>query len=186
MLARWSSGSAFGASAATEDSLGSGYSPRTGTPVGCPQALAQPNGFTPNQYRQAYNIGVDPVVPGDGTGERVAVIEIDGFKPSDVTTFASCFGLPTGTIKVFHVGVHHNLKPSFETTLDLEMLMAAAPGIYARGVSVYQTRPTGSVVLRALTAPLRHPNDRPDVISASLGICEPGLVEDRVDRSRRR
>jgi subtilase family serine protease len=165
--------------AATDANLGSGYLPRTGTPAGCPQALAQPNGFTPNQYRQAYNIGVDPVVAGSGAGERVALIEIDGFKRSDITTFASCFGLPAGKIKTFHVGVHHNLKPSFETTLDLEMLLASAPGVYARGVDVYQSRPTGSVVLRALTAPLRRPNNRPDVISASLGICEPGLLATR-------
>jgi subtilase family serine protease len=174
LLARWSSGSAFGSTAATDTNLGSGYSPRTGTPAGCPQALAQPNGFTPNQYRQAYDIGVNPAVTG--RGERVAVIEIDGFKPSDIATFASCFGLPTGRVKVFHVGVRHNLKPSFETTLDLEMLLASAPGVYSRGVDVYQTQPTGSVVLRALTAPLRRPTDRPDVISASLGICEPGLL----------
>jgi hypothetical protein len=175
-LARWSSSSAFAATAATAANLGSGYSPRTGTPAGCPQALAQPNGFTPNQYRQAYNIGVAPAVAGNGTGERVALVEIDGFKPSDVTTFASCFGLPTGRIRVVHVGLRHNLTPSFESTLDLEMLLASAPGVYSRGVSVYQSRPTGSVVLRALTAPLRHPNNRPDVISASLGICEPGLL----------
>lgn len=176
LLARWSSSSAFTAAAGTDANLGSGYSPRTGTPAGCPQALAQPNGFTPNQYRQAYNIGIAPAVAGNGTGERVALVEIDGFKPTDVTTFASCFGLPTGRIRVVHVGLRHNLKPSFESTLDLEMLLASAPGVYSRGVSVYQSRPTGSVVLRALTAPLRHPNNRPDVISASLGICEPGLL----------
>jgi subtilase family serine protease len=175
-LARWSSPSSFGSTASTDFDLGSGYTPRTGTPAGCPQALAHPNGFTPNQYRQAYNIGVAPAVPGNGAGERVAVIEIDGFKPSDIAAFASCFGLPTGRIRVFHVGIHHNLRPSFETTLDLEMLVASAPGVYSRGVGVYQTRPTGSVVLRALTAPLRHSNNRPDVISASLGVCEPSLV----------
>jgi subtilase family serine protease len=177
LLSRWSSGSPFASTAGADVNLGSGYTPRTGTPAGCPQALAQPNGFTPNQYRQAYDIGVNPAVAGDG--ERVALVEIDGFKLSDITTFASCFGLPAGNIKVFHVGVHHNLKPSFETTLDLEMLLASAHGVYARGVSVYQSRPTGSVVLRALTAPLRHPNNRPDVISASLGICEPGLLATR-------
>ena len=176
LLARWSSGSAFGSTAGTDVNLGSGYTPRTGTPGGCPQALAQPNGFTPNQYRQAYNIGVAPAVAGNGMGERVALVEIDGFKPSDVSTFGSCFGLPTGRIKVFHVGTHRNLKPGFETTLDLEMLAASAPGVYSRGVGVYQTRPIGSVVLRALTAPLRHPDNRPDVISASLGICEPNLL----------
>ena len=79
---------------------------------------------------------------------------------------------------MFHVGIHRNLTPSFESTLDLEMLAASAPGVYSRGVDVYQTVPTGSVVLRALTAPLRRPNNRPDVISASLGICEPNLVGD--------
>jgi subtilase family serine protease len=177
LLARWSSRSAFSSSAAADMNIGSGYTPRTGTAAGCPQALAQPNGFTPNQYRQAYNIGVAPAVAGNGTGERVAVVEIDGFKPSDITTFATCFGLPTGRIKVFHVGVRRNLSPGFETTLDLEMLMASAPGVYARGVDVYQTVPTGSVVLRALTAPLRRPNGRPDVISASLGICEQNLLQ---------
>jgi subtilase family serine protease len=177
VLAKWSSPAAFGSTATAEVDLGSGYTPRTGTAAGCPEALAQPSGFTPNQYRQAYNIGIAPAVPGDGTGERVALIEIDGFKPSDITTFASCFGLPMGRVDVFHIGVRHNLRPSFETTLDLEMLLASAPGVYARGVGVYQTRPTGSVVLRALTAPLRRRNNRPDVISASLGICEPNLVD---------
>jgi subtilase family serine protease len=163
----------------TDVNLGSGYESRSGTPAGCPQALAQPSGFTPNQYRQAYNIGINPVVAGNGRGERVAVIEIDGFKRSDIGAFASCFGISTGPIKVFHVGIHHNLKPGFETTLDLEMLLASAPGVYSRRVGVYQSSPTGSRVLRALTAPLRHPNSRPDVISASLGICEPGLLANR-------
>jgi len=119
------------------------------------------------------------VVAGSGKGERVAVVEIDGFKPSDIAAFASCFGIPTGPIKVFHVGIQHNLKPGFETTLDLEMLLASAPGVYSRRVGVYQSRPTGSLVLRALTAPLRHPSNRPDVISASLGVCEPGLLANR-------
>jgi kumamolisin len=177
VLARWSSGSAFRSGATADANFGSGYAPRSGTPTGCPAALAQRNGFTPNQYQYAYNIDVNPAVAGKGRGERVALVEIDGFKRSDIRTFASCFGLPTGPIKIFHVGIHHNLKPSFETTLDLEMLLAAAPGVYSRRVGVYQSRPTGSTVLRALTAPLRHPNSRPDVISASLGICEPGLVQ---------
>jgi kumamolisin len=176
VLARWASGSSFGSGVSTDVDLGSGYSPRSGTPFGCPAALAQHNGFTPNQYEDAYNINVNPVVAGRGSGERVALIEIDGFKRSDIRTFADCFHMPQGHIRVFHVGVHHNLKPSFETTLDLEMLLSSAPGVFRRTVGVYQSRSTGSSVLRALTAPLRHPNNRPDVISASLGICEPGLT----------
>ena len=136
--------------------LGSGYSPRTGTPAGCPQALAQPTASRPTSTAGRTTSVSLRRSRATARGERVALVEIDGFKPSDITTFARCFGLPTGRIKVFHVGVHHNLTPSFETTLDLEMLLASAPGVYSRGVGVYQSRPTGSVVLRALTAPLRH------------------------------
>ncbi|HEX5192341.1 MAG TPA: S53 family peptidase [Solirubrobacteraceae bacterium] len=179
VLARWASGSAFRSGATSDANFGSGYAPRSGTPSGCQPALAQPNGFTPNQYEFAYNIGVNPAVAGRGKGERVALIEIDGFKRSDIRTFAACFGLPIGPIKIFHVGTRHNLKPSFETTLDLEMLLASAPGVFSRRVGVYQARATGATVLRALTAPLRKPKNRPDVISASLGICEPGLVRTR-------
>ena len=177
VLARWSSGSAFAYRASGGYNFGSGYAPRSGTPLGCTGALAQRNGFTPNQYQYAYNIDLNPAVTGRGAGERVALIEIDGFKRSDIRAFASCFGIPLGPIRIFHVGIHHNLNPGFETTLDLEMLLASAPGVYSRHVGVYQSGSSAATVLRALTAPLRHAKSRPDVISASLGICEPGLVQ---------
>ena len=161
--------------------LGSGYEPRSGTPRGCRRARAVPYGFTPNQYRAAYDIGISPAATG--RGERVALIEIDGFKRSDIAHFANCFGRRLGKIKVVHVGIDRDLRPSFETTLDLEMLVASAPGVFARGVGVYQTRPQTASVLRALTAPLRRVRDRPDVISVSLGICEPFLTHATSGRS---
>ena len=50
-------------------------------------------GFTPNQYETAY--GFVPLFGSGlhGEGERVALIEIDGFRSTDLTSFASCFGL---------------------------------------------------------------------------------------------
>lgn len=147
----------------------SGYSTRSGVPAGCAQAVAGP-GFTPNQYLDAY--GYQPLQAAGlaGQGERVSLIEIDGFRASDVHAFAACFGLATPQIDTFRVRVPHLLAPGGEATLDLELLNAAAPGL--REIDVYESQATASDVLRALTDALATRGRKPDVISASLGTCE--------------
>jgi kumamolisin len=150
----------------------SSVAPLTGTPSGCGAGLAA-EGFTPNQYETAY--GFAPLFGGglSGQGERVALIEIDGFRPSDITSFASCFGLSVPHISGFGVGVKHALPPGGEATLDVEVLDAAAPNL--KGIDVYETKPSASATLRALTAPLQNRGFKPQVISASLGLCEPDV-----------
>jgi subtilase family serine protease len=152
------------------DSSGSAYQPRGGTASGCAGGLAS-GGFTPNQYRTAY--GFDPLYTAglDGAGERVALIEINGFKSADVKAFAACFGLGAPKITRFGVGIKKALPAvDGETTLDLEILDAAAPGLKA--VDVYESHPLAADVLHALTIPLTNRGSKPDVISASLGSCE--------------
>jgi kumamolisin len=154
----------------------------TGTASGCAageqagemDGNPETDAFTPNQYLTAY--GFDPIrAPGKaGAGERVALIEIDGFKFSDVKTFASCFGLDIPAIQAFGVGIHNVLPPGSESTLDVEVLDAAAPDL--SGIDVYETRPQASSTLRALTAPLQNRRHHPQVISVSLGLCEPAVV----------
>jgi kumamolisin len=147
----------------------SGYSVRSGSPAGCPQAVTGP-GFTPNQYLDAY--GYQPLQAAGlaGQGERVALIEIDGFRTSDIRAFAGCFGLATPPIDAFRVRIPHPLAPGGEATLDLELLDAAAPGL--KEIDVYESQATASDVLRALTDALATRGRKPDVISASLGTCE--------------
>jgi len=147
----------------------SGYSVRSGSPLGCSQAVAGP-GFTPNQYLDAY--GYQPLQAAGlaGQGERVALIEIDGFRASDVHAFGACYGLATPQIDAFRVRVPHLLAPGGEATLDLELLDAAAPGL--KEIDVYESQATASDVLRALTDALAARGRKPDVISASLGTCE--------------
>ena len=55
------------------------------------------------------------------------------------------------------------------------MLDAAAPEL--KEIDVYESRSSASDVLRSLTAPLQNRGKTPQVISASLGTCEPALVE---------
>jgi subtilase family serine protease len=154
----------------TADNVGSAYQPRSGTATGCGGGLAS-GGFTPNQYLTAY--GFEPFYSAGltGTGERVALIEINGFKSSDINAFATCFGLPAPKVTRYGVGVNKPLAAvNGETTLDLEILDAAAPGL--KGVDIYESHPLAQDVLRALTLPLENPGRKPDVISASLGSCE--------------
>lgn len=149
---------------------GSAYQPRTGTASGCAGGLAS-GGFTPNQYQGAYGFGPLTAAGLNGTGERVALIEINGYRASDIRAFASCFGLSVPKISQYGVGIKRPLSPvNGETTLDLEVLTAAAPGL--KGIDVYESHPLASDVLHALTVPLRNRGRKPDVISASLGSCE--------------
>ncbi len=147
----------------------SGYFPVTGTPSGCGPGVAT-GSFTPNQYLTAYQY--NPLHAGGltGQGERVALIEIDGFKHSDISTFAKCFGLRVPAITSFGVGLKKSLKPGGESTLDLEVLAAAAPGLKA--IDVYESNSNEAAALQALTSPLQNPGFKPQVISASLGLCE--------------
>jgi subtilase family serine protease len=149
----------------------SGYQPRTGTAAGCKAAVAPvQSGFTPNQYLTAYNYAPLQSAGLQGQGERVALIEIDGFRYSDLRNFSKCFGLATPAINGFGVGLKKPLAPGGESTLDLEVLDAAAPKLKA--VDVYESRPSAVDVLHSLTAPLSNGGRKPDIISASLGSCE--------------
>jgi kumamolisin len=148
----------------------SAYQMRTGTATGCAVATAQP-GFTPNQYLTAYGYAPLQAAGFEGQGERVALIEIDGFRASDLRGFDNCFGLPTPAIKRFPVPpLSKPLAPGGESTLDLELLNAAAPKL--KEIDVYESGPTAIDVLSSLTAPLKNRGHKPDVISASLGACE--------------
>jgi kumamolisin len=147
----------------------SGYLQRTGTAAGCNAAVSQ-SGFTPNQYLTAYNYQPLQAAGLEGQGERVALIEIDGFRYSDLRNFSQCFGLATPAINGFGVGLKKPLAPGGESTLDLEVLDAAAPKLKA--VDVYESHPSAVDVLHSLTAPLSNGGRKPDIISASLGSCE--------------
>jgi subtilase family serine protease len=151
----------------------SGYPSRTGTASGCAAATSQ-QGFTPNQYLTAYNYAPLQQLGLNGHGERVALIEIDGFRYADLRAFSTCFGLRTPAINGYGVGLSHPLPAGGESTLDLEVLDAAAPGLKA--VDVYESRASAVDVLHSLTAPLNS-GRKPDVISASLGSCEPATLD---------
>jgi subtilase family serine protease len=166
-----------------------GYSsilPHSGSARGCEAGRIGPGGdiappFTPNQYLGAYGIKSMHARGLRGKGVRVALVEVDGFRRSDIASFDRCFGVKTPPVHVVPVApLRKPFSGGTETTLDLEVLSAAAPGL--KDVDVYEGAGSeGGVVLSAGTA-LGSPRHRPDVISISLGFCEPRFSEHLVFR----
>ncbi len=127
--------------------------------------------FTPNQYLTAYGLSAMQAKGLRGQGQTIAVVEIDGFRHSDIAAFDKCFGVKTPPIRVVPTAIKKPLPPSDETTLDLEMLTVGAPKVDR--ILVYEgLESQGGIALTAGSA-LGSPGHRPDVISISLGVCEP-------------
>jgi subtilase family serine protease len=153
---------------------------RSGTPKGCADGInagkaipPETPGFTPNQYLTAYGHSQLHKRGLRGAGQRVAVVEVDGFKRSDIETFGRCFGRKVPPLRVAPIGTSKPLAPGAETTLDLEMLTASAPKL--RGIDVYEGGGTPAELMYTMGSALGRRGHHPDVISISLGICEPKL-----------
>jgi subtilase family serine protease len=151
--------------------------PSSGTPTGCKSGV-QTGGFTPNEYLNAYDFAPLRADHLAGQGERVALIEIDGFRYSDVLTYARCFGLDVPSITTYYGAVGHPLAPGPETTLDLEVLDGIVPDLDE--LEVFENNSDTAGLLRAVVQPFLTPNAKPQVISISLGLCEAdGVADDR-------
>ena len=162
-----------GRSDATGVSTTGGPLPYTGTPSGCSGARGT-DSYTPNQYNTAN--GYDPLHAAgfDGQGERVALIEVQGFEASDIEAFARCFDLNVPKIRTFVAGGTPIAGPGEETELDLEAVIAAAPQLSE--IDTYETNSDPVSLMMAFAAPLQNPARVPQVISASLGVCDPSLI----------
>lgn len=108
----------------------------------------------------------------EGEGQTVALVEVDGFHHSDIETFDRCFGAKTPPIRVVPVfPLNKPYSGGSETTLDLEVLSVGAPGL--DGIDVYEGGGTPLTILLTAATALGSRGHHPDVISISLGICEP-------------
>jgi kumamolisin len=168
-----------GASAAQKPKpLYSSVLPHSGTAGGCPDGSSGGIGpklgpFTPNQFLTAYGHAAMHKRGLRGQGQTIALVEIDGFRHSDIVTYDRCFGVKTPKIRTIPVGLPKPLPPGTETTLDLEVLTTAAPKLDR--ILVYEGFASATGIGLTSAAALGSPGNRPDVISISLGICEAEL-----------
>jgi kumamolisin len=148
----------------------------SGKAVGCQEgrkAVPSPiEPFTPNQVLKAYGHSALHARRLEGQGQTVAVVETGGFRRSDIETFDKCFGAQPPKLEV---NIAFPLKkpppPEDETTLDLETLSVGAPKLDR--IRVYEgVSSLAGVAITSATA-LGKPGRQPDVVSISLGFCEP-------------
>lgn len=158
---------------------GSSARPHSGTQSGCAAGrrgatfVSEENrNFTPNQYLDAYGISDLHDQGIKGQGRRIALIEIDGFKRSDIETYGACYGKRVPPTRVHPVYYNKPLPPGAETTLDLEVITAVAPRL--AGIDVYEGPGSEAGIMLMVSEALAHPQ-RPAAISISLGGCEPNL-----------
>ena len=163
---------------------GSVRRPLTGTPAGCRR---RPGGRGLHAEPVSDRLRLRPLHAAGvgGQGETVALIEIDGFKDADINAFAQCFGLPVPALNAYGVG---------------GLAAARRRAASRRSTSRCSTRPRRAQGDRRLRVErerrqhaagadraAREPGPQPQVVSASLGLCEPDCARrDQPRRARQR
>ncbi len=86
-------------------------------------------GYTPSELRTAYDAN-SLISSSSGSGQTVAIFELDGYKASDINTYLSQYSL--GTAKYSNVLVDGATNTAgagaIEVELDMEVVSAIAPG----------------------------------------------------------
>ncbi len=169
---------------ASQRAVGSSVRGNLGTLAGCDDAretgnnvpVDSPNptgyipSYTPNQVNKAYGLSSLHARGYKGQGQRIAVVEWDGFSRADLETAGACFGYKPPPTPVKLVGLKKPLPPGIEATLDLQTISSAAPEVKSIQVIQGGNVTMLSLFVAALETPSRY---RASVISSSIGNCEP-------------
>ncbi len=113
-------------------------------------ATGPSGGFSPDDIRKAYNVPASL----DGSGQSLALFELDGYSGSDITAYESKFGLPATPLQDVLVDSASGGAGggAGEVTLDIELMIALAPK--ASKILVYEgpNSDTGSLDVYAKIA----------------------------------
>jgi uncharacterized repeat protein (TIGR03803 family) len=103
--------------------------------------------FLGDDFRAAYA----PDVALTGTGQMVGLFELDGYFPGDIIAYESLAGLPNVPVTNILVGSFNGAPgpQNAEVALDIEMVIAMAPGLSA--VLVYEGKTPNDVLNRMAT-----------------------------------
>ena len=142
--------------------------PRRLSHLGRAEANGQP--LTPATLRKAYNL------PDAATaeGQTVGVLALDGFKTADLRAFADRHRLPMPTIRTVNVNHYDGRIQSesgqIETTMDLQILMAARP----KEIVVFAAANTQTAFVDVLRRIANPPKGEPlvRIVSCSWGSPE--------------
>lgn len=143
------------------------------------EAAAKWHAWTYPQLAAAYRITALYRKHYNGSGRRIALVELEPWLPSDIATFQRCYGTHVHVASISIDG-GAGTGPGKEPTLDIETAIALAPG--AR-LSVYNA-PPGDYARATIDLYTRIvDDDNAQVVSTSYSVCEsylnaaePGLI----------
>jgi kumamolisin len=125
--------------------------------------------FSPSDIATAYGIPHDASA---GSGQTLAVFELDGYNTSDITAFQTFFGLPAVPVENVLIdgatGSIGSTGGGGEVTLDLEIMLGLVPG--ATKIICYEA-PNGTKGILDCYNQIATEN-RAKMISTSWGRCE--------------
>lgn len=101
--------------------------------------------MVPARIKTVYNLNS---LTQTGTGETLALFELDGYLTADITEYITYFSLPAPTLTVVAVdGANYSTPGSGagEVTLDIELAITIAPGL--AGIRVYEGPNTSAGVI---------------------------------------
>ena len=155
------------------------------------------SGMTPTDIRKAYGIPTGSGASATGSGQTVALVELDGFNMADIVNYENCFNTKSGgsytiggsspncgsggtggtystpspTITTIPVGGPVTAgENSDEVTLDIEMVIAVAP---AATIRVYEAPSLSYSAIIAIYDRIISDNIA-KIVSTSWGIPESG------------
>ncbi len=142
------------------------------------QHNTKPDGYTPQQIKNAYGISA---VRGDGSGQTIAIVDAYGnpTMEADLNTFSRQFNLPQTNafqFRVINAGAAPNPNDKsanswmVETCLDVEWVHAIAP---KANIILVVAKSDANADLDAAVDAAVNANPKPEIISMSFGGPEP-------------
>jgi Pro-kumamolisin, activation domain len=139
----------------------------------CPQpgSAAIPTSYTPAQIATAYDFTrlYNQGITGDG--QSVALLELDGYSPADISAYMACFGGQHTTISTIPIDGFNGASGSnaAEVELDMEMVLGLAP--HLSNLRIYEA---ANALSSYNDAWARIVSDHVPVVSTSWVFCEQG------------
>jgi subtilase family serine protease len=133
------------------------------------QATGPGKGYTPSELRTAYNMNTLMSNGGTGAGQKVALFELDGYNPSDISTYLDYYHL--GAPKYSNVLVDGATTTpgdgAIEVELDMEVMSALAPDAAQKIYIGQNSLPGVNDLYNKIVT-----DNQVKVTSISWGVCE--------------
>ncbi len=135
-------------------------------------------GNTPDKIRTTYDMKPLLSHGADGSGQTVALLELDGYNPADISTYLNHYNLgsPKYSDVLLDGATNTPSSGSIEVELDMEQISAFAPGAAQKVyIGVNNTAGVNDLYNTIVS------DDIAKVVSVSWGLCEPTTGDAELD-----